>query len=247
MQVVVNNILTNYTIINPEEQNKENLLILHGWKRSLQEWIPVANYLSKKYRVLLLDLPGFGGTVLPDSPFDIYTYADFTKDFLKKLNIEKCILMGHSFGGRIGIILAANSDLITKLVLVDSAGFEQKSLFIKIKLNISKCLKPILKILPSKLKKAGLDVIGSNDFKNAGVLRETFKRVTNENLTPLLKKIKFPVLVIWGEKDDVLSVTHTKIVKKYIPNAKVRIVWNTGHSPYLDKPNEFISILNDDL
>lgn len=238
MQIVIKNILTNYEVLGKKDA-KETLVILHGWQRSLVEWGGIAKFFSDKYKVVWLDLPGFGGTSFPDKDWTIYDYTDFFEEFLKKIKVSKVVFLGHSFGGRIGIISASRSKLIKKLILVDSGAIEKKSVVVRLKVVIAKILKPILYLLPRNLRRKIKNKFGSADYQSSGELRRTFVNVINEDLTPLLSKIKVPTLVIWGDKDKVLSVQQTKVFKREIKDCLVRIVWGAGHDPHLDKPEEF--------
>ena len=149
MQTVVDGILTHYEILG---HGKQHLLILHGWKRSLTEWLPVASQLGDQYKVILLDLPGFGQTPRPEKTLSIYDYAEFVKHFLGKLEIKKTTLLGHSFGGRIGIILGAKTDLLNALILVDSAAIEKKNTLVTFQIAINKVLVfPIKLLSPSRV------------------------------------------------------------------------------------------------
>ena len=243
-QLVIDETLINYQIFGDK---KEILLILPGWRRSINEWIPVAKSLSDKYKVALLDLPGFGTSAMPKSIFGVYEYADFVKSFLDKLKINNCIILGHSFGGRIGIILASEGKLVNRLILVDSAGIENKSLYVKSMRVVRKFAYPVFMILPVSLKNKIGSFIGSQDYKTSGEMRKIFIKTVNQNLRPLLTKIKIPVFIIWGDKDTTLPVSQAKIFKKEIKNATVRIVWGAGHDPHLQKPEQFLSVLNDIL
>ena len=241
MQAVVDGLLTHYEVIGDKPKT---ILILHGWMRSLNEWIPVAKKLSDDYTVILLDLPGFGGTALPEKSFSIYDYAEFVAHFLQKREIKKITLVGHSFGGRIGIILGAKTDLITNLVLVDAAGVEKRTLFAKIKISFFKFAKLFLsKKLTNKLR----NKLGSRDYKSAGAMRDIFIKVVNEDLSYLLPKIAIPTLLIWGNKDSEVAEWKTKKMKRLIKNSKLRVVWGSDHSPHLEKPKEFMEILDDYL
>lgn len=246
MNIIVNNILTNYQIF-ADGSEKESLIILPGWGKTLTEWIPTAKLLCNKYRVICLDLPGFGGTSKPKEDFDTYSYAGFVEQFLVKLKINKCSLLGHSFGGRLGIILAANTNMITNLILVDSAGVEKKSLVAKMKAVVSRALKPLTKNMPKSLRQRIVSVLGSSDYKSAGNLRTSFVKIVNQDLTHLLPEIKARTLVIWGNHDKQLSIKNTKVFKNLIPEVVVRVVWGAGHSPHLEKPRQFLEIINEYL
>lgn len=243
MQTAVGDILVNYEVMGNKQS--PTLLLLHGWGRNLRDWIPTASFLATKYNVLLVDLPGFGGTNLPqDKVMGTYEYADFVKNFLEKLEIRKPILFGHSFGGRIGIILATEKGFLSKLVLVDSAGIEQKSLKVVLLGLFYKVLKFLL---PRRLNEIVRARLGSEDYASAGPLRKVLVKVVNENLRHLLPKIKVPTLIIWGDKDINQYVKYAKIMRNEIQDAKLRIVWEAGHNPHVEKPKEFIQILKEEL
>ncbi len=246
MQIVINQILTNYQIL--EHKNpKGTMVILHGWGRSFNDWIPTAKYYNKNYKVILLDLPGFGGTAKPETDYSIYDYADHFEAFCKKLDSKDIIFMGHSFGGRIGIISASRLDLIKKLILIDSGGIEKKGRKVKIKRFIAHMLKPLVQILPRNISNKIIEKFGSSDYNQAGKMKEILRKTIDEDLTPLLKKIKSETLIVWGSKDTVLPISHAKKMNKEISNSELRIVWTAGHHPHFDKPNEFLEILDEFL
>jgi pimeloyl-ACP methyl ester carboxylesterase len=243
MQVVVSGILTNYQAFG---QGKETILILHGWQRSLEDWLPIAKQLASNHRVIVLDLPGMGATPASGHVQDTYDYAKFITSFMDKLELSSVILIGHSFGGRLGIILAAQTDRVSKLILVDSAGIEQKSLMVKAKIWWYRhLLKPLKKLVP-----LGLVVImgrgaGSRDYQQSAGLRPVLTRVVNQDLRYLLPQISIPTSIIWGERDQALPIWHAKLMRSLIPNSTLRIVWGAGHLPYLDQARQFTTILRE--
>jgi pimeloyl-ACP methyl ester carboxylesterase len=245
MQLVVDGILTTYESYN--EGAKKTVLILHGWQRSLGEWHGISKKLMSGYRVITLDLPGFGGTPRPESTFSIYDYATFVKHFLDKLEIKKVTLLGHSFGGRIGIILAAKTDLLEKLILVDSAAVEKKSTLIKIQVMINKIAIAPFKLFSPKMVEKLKTRFGSDDYQTAGTMRDIFVKTVNEDLTPLLSKVTVPTLVVWGENDTIRPISEGIFIKNHIPHAKLRVVWGAGHSPHLEKRNEFVTLIKEYL
>src|SRR5579862_7722800 len=151
MQIVVDGLLTNYERLGNKAQK---LLILPGWMHSVDEWIPIGKQLSDKYEVILLDLPGFGKTQRPEITYSIYAYADFVEHFLDKLEIKQTTLMGHSFGGRLGIILASKTTKVSNLILVDSPAVEKKNNATKLLITINKLLiLPVKLFFPKKIEK----------------------------------------------------------------------------------------------
>src|SRR6266498_3575311 len=203
MQLVVDGILTNYHTVGDK---KKTLLILPGWKRSYTEWLPVAKKLTDQYNVILLDLPGFGNTPRPKESYSIYDYATFVEHFLQKLEISKITLVGHSFGGSVGIILGAKTNILEKLILVNSAAVEKKGTFMKLRITLNKlAIFPLKLFLPSKIEKIKSH-FGSDDYQTSGNMRDIFIKTVNADLTPLLKEVKPETLVIWGEKDSVRPI-----------------------------------------
>lgn len=237
MQKVVGGILSNYEIFG--EKNKLDLVILHGWGATSREWRRVAMELAKKYRVVVPDLPGFGGTTVPSVAWGVHEYAEWVEGLLEKVGIKKCVVLGHSFGGRLGIILASrNQRLVTRLILVDAAGIEWKS----VKAHVFALLSPWVRWVPQKIK----NVFGSVDYKNAGEMRQIFVRVVNEDLKYLFDAVQCSTLVVWGEKDMVLPVTQAKLIQRGIKGSILRIVWGANHWPHLTHPQEFMDILREE-
>lgn len=231
MQKVIGGQLLNYEVLG---SGKKNLIILHGWGGSLQEWMPVAKRLETGYKVWLLDFPGFGGSPKPSFDWSIYDYANFVKAFLQEFKIKDPIILGHSFGGRVAVLLKAE-----KLVLIDAAGLEFKSL----KTKIFGLGSDYIKWVPQNIK----NIFGSPDYKSSGSMRKIFVKVVNQDLSKEMTEVKCPTVIIWGEKDMVLPIIQAKKIKELIRDSILRVVWGADHWPHLSKPNEFLEILNDYL
>src|SRR5438105_4668468 len=171
MQIVVDGLLTHYQTVGDKQKV---LLILPGWMCTTDEWLSVAKQLSAEYKVILLDLPGFGKTQKPATTYSIYDYADFVEHFLNKLDEKHVTLLGHSFGGRIGIILSAKTNLITELLLIDAAGIEKRTTIAKLKIQFFKLAKIFL---PKHIVTQLRNRLGSRDYKTAGEMRDIFIKV----------------------------------------------------------------------
>lgn len=243
MNTIVDGLLLNY------ERTGEgpDLVILHGWGRSIGEWRETAKRYCPSYRVTLLDLPGFGASEVPHRELTIYDYADIVGKFLSKVEVSSCVLLGHSLGGRIGTILAATpSSTISKLILVDSAGVERKSFLVRIKQLIVSVAKlfGLHHVLPRRFK----DLFSSSDYRTAlPALRRTFANIISEDLTHFFPDIPCPTLVIWGNRDPVLPVAYTKVYARLMRDCTVRIVYQAGHDPHIDDPSQFFAITDEFL
>jgi len=219
-------------------KGKNNLVVFPGWKGTIGEWIPVAEKLADKYKIHLVELPGFGESGMPLKNWGIFEYGEFAGKVLDKLGIKKAVIMGHSFGGRVGILLAARTNLVGKLVLIDGAGMEIKD----IKTQVQKLLNPLVKFFPEMIKKQ----FRSSDWETAGELKEILARVVNEPLRDELIKINVPTVIVWGDRDKILSLKEAKMLRDGISNSVLRIVWGAGHWPHLEKFEQFMRILKEE-
>src|SRR5262245_58564752 len=99
------------------------IVLLHGWGGEIASFGPIPAILAERFDVIALDLPGFGKTPLPDRPWGTDDYADLVVDCLRQLDLGPVTLIGHSFGGKTSIVVAAqHPEHVRRLVLVDSAG-----------------------------------------------------------------------------------------------------------------------------
>ena len=239
--LVIGGQLVNYYQIG---QGKKNLIFLHGWGSNALIWQNIISKIDQKqFCIYTLDLPGFGNSALPKKSFSISDYTEVISEFISKLNLKNNILIGHSFGGRIAIKLAAtHPNLIKKLILVDSAGIKVDKKFTN---YLAKIVKPIFK--PKFMQKSRMLIykkIGAQDYANSGELKETFKKIINEDLTSYLDRIKLPVLIIWGEDDQETPLQFAQIMKEKINNSQLKIIKDAGHFSFIDQPQLFINELN---
>lgn len=211
----------------------------------------ISNLLQKiGYTVYAPDLPGFGKQPLLFPKMNLNDYVDFVADFIKRNKINKVILLGHSFGGRVSIKFVNKfPNLVSAIILTGAPGIKQKLSFPKktarnmamifTELFRFKALLPIKKIL----RKGLYFVIGEWDYYNAGDLRETFKNVIGEDLSPLLSKIKIPTLLVWGENDIVVPLSVGKAMRDKIKNSELAVIKNTGHKLPYEAPKDFFQTI----
>lgn len=203
------------------------LLILHGWGRTGNEWVQLANDLE--CRAYILDLPGFGGSSLPLVK-DIFAYTELVRDFCKYMGIPKVVLVGHSLGGRVGIVLASKyPEIVEKLILIDPAGVKPRSL----KRVLLKLAAKLFAWVPRSLRVKIMGGMMDEDYRNTPTKRELYRAVVKYDLREYLTQIKRKTWVIWGEKDKVLPLNLIDTYKKLLPYPIVRIIWGAGHDPHL--------------
>lgn len=225
---------------------KENVvLFLHGWGADCTSFRGVVFNLPKNdVSYMLVDFPGFGKSEEPTRSYSVLDYAEEIITLLDNLKISKVTIVGHSFGGRIGIVLASKfSERVKKLILVDSAGvIEGRGLYYHLKVG---CYKLKVKLFGREKVKLS----GSDDYKalKSDVMRETFKKVVNEDLLDLSKNIKTPTVLIWGDKDKATSLKAGRKLNKAIKNSKLVVLKGAGHFCFLDKPTEFVYILYESI
>lgn len=228
----------------------KDVLVLHGWGAEIGAVMPIVNCLKTRFRVWAIDFPGFGKSDMPDADWDVYSYADFVRDFVLKTGIKNPVLIGHSFGGRICMILAGKKMIdINKIILVDAAGIRPKRhLDYYIKVYTYKCAKKIASAIGKFSKNAENKIkskFGSADYKNADpVMRNVMVRVVNEDLSRFLPEIEQSTLLIYGENDDATPVTDAKKIERLIPDAGLVVLSGAGHFSYLDRPGQFSVIVN---
>lgn len=227
------------------------LIMLHGWGQDVSTFWNVVDLLKDKYTVYLIDFPGFGRSDTPRHPYSISDYAEVVKEFILREKLKKPVILGHSLGGRVAIRFASrNSDLIDKLILESSAGVKPKRDIFKFLLYVpAKAFNyffPNIFNLKSKLRYKFYKKLEA-DYINAGNLRDTLKKILDEDLTEDLKKINSETLLIWGEKDPTkeASLSNGKRMYQLINNSRIEVLEDVGHFPHLEKPERFAYYVKD--
>lgn len=229
MQVVVDGLITNYQLIGKGKA----LLLLHGWGDSSIGLKNLTLSLSDEYKVIAVDLPGFGGTQSPREVWGLDDYAIFVSNFIKKIDIEPYAIIGHSNGGAIAIRGLVNNLKSNKLILLASAGIrgEYKGR-IKALRYATKAGKFIASPLPSRLKKrlrSRLYSTVGSDMLVAEHLQETFKKIVEDDVREDAKKISQPTLLIYGSEDISTPLKYGQLLASKINNSKLEVIKNAGH------------------
>jgi pimeloyl-ACP methyl ester carboxylesterase len=205
----------------------------HGWGQSGDAFAPLAQSFAPFATNYLLDFPGFGQNPPPAQAWGTKDYADDAAGWLKTLPAAPRIWIGHSFGCRVGIQIAANYPyLFDKMVLIAAAGLKPKRTMFQRINHKAKVLtfKTLKHLTPEGPKRDALRArFGSADYRTAGVLRESFVKIVNEDLKQEAKKVSCPTLIIVGTQDKDTPPELSQRLHSKIPNSTLQILDGFDH------------------
>lgn len=246
-QIVLKGLAARYYFVQPKAVGPHPpVLFLHGWRSEGKVWQETMLWLGERgIASFALDLPGFGGSEAPREAWNVGDYCQAVDEFVKKMGMARMILVGHSFGGRIAIKLCSeNPEYISKLVLVGSHGFRDRSAGRKVKVAMAKIAKPFFVLPPlAPLRKKIYSWMGAEDYVATPALRSTFVNVINEDLEDYIAAIRQPACLIWGSEDKMTPVSFGQRMAALIPGSRLWVIPGAGHYSFLDQPEEFREIL----
>lgn len=225
------------------------IIIMHGWGCNTQTVASITATASRTNRVYSIDLPGFGQTPEPPAVWGVEEYTRLIEDFAKQIGLRRPSLLGHSFGGRIGILFSSRND-VDKLILVDAAGLKpHRKLSYYLKVYSFKTAKTFIRFFFPKGKAQRLiedmrNKRGSADYNQASPrMKEILSKCVNEDLRHVLPQIKAPTLLIWGEDDTATPIRDARLMERLIPDAGLVSFPHCGHYSFLDNPTQFAAVL----
>lgn len=211
------------------------LVFLHGWGGEIASFRTIADRLAPRFRVIIPDMYGFGGTPHPSYPLTLDDYAEGVRDLICKCGAEDVVLVGHSFGGRVAMRIAAKDPIVAGIVLIDSAGVPPRR-------GLSYYLKVVAYKIGKKLHLKHLPK-GSVDYAAlSSVMKKTFVNVVNESNLTDARRITIPTLLIWGREDKDTPLYMCKKLKKSIRDSEV-ILLEGGHFAYLSNAGLVTSLI----
>ncbi len=228
-----------------EEKALQPVIVMHGWGCTCDTVASIAALFKGKMRVLNVDLPGHGLSSEPPAVWGIEEFTTLMEKFISRLELKNPALVGHSFGGRISLLMGSRNET-GKILLVDAAGIKPKRSFTYYrKVYTFKALKHIVRFLFGK--KRGEDILdrmraknGSSDYRNSTPrMRAIMSKCINEDLRHVMPLIKAPTLLVWGEEDTATPLSDAKIMESLIPNAGLVSFPGCGHYSFLDNPFGF--------
>ena len=230
-----------------DEGSGTPVVVLHGWGGRIESMTPAIQCLSRSFRVIAVDLPGFGESPLPHGVWGTPDYAAYVTDLVGSLGVEKAHFVGHSFGAKVSFYIAAvYPEAVDKLVLVGSPGLRTPpSLRARAKRTVGRVARSAGAAGPPgrAVRDAVYRRIASSDYRDAGDLRPILVKVVNEDYRDLLPRVASSTLLVWGQNDDAAPLSHGRQMEELIPDAGLVIFEGAGHFAYLDEPDRFCRIV----
>ncbi len=240
------------------------LVLIHGTAASLHTWDDWTEQLKPQYRVIRMDLPGFGLTGPdPGADYTIPYYHQFLLKFLEALKIENLILGGNSLGGEISWYFAGTEgDRVKSLVLVDPAGSPtDQSVPLVLKMARMPILSSILRhATPRAFIRKNMKEVYHDDTKVTDELVERYylmalregnrdafiaraQSIGDQDHSPMLASITAKTLLLWGQEDLWTPVAYSGPFVDQIPDARLHILPNAGHVPMEEIPMRSVAVV----
>lgn len=265
------------TIAYVDEGNSDDVIIfVHGLGSYLRAWEKNISDLKSDYRVIAVDLPGYGKSSKELHDGTPEFYADVIKQLMDKLNIESANISGHSMGGQASITMALKyPERVKNLILVAPAGIEeftpgQKEWFREVMTVNGVALTPVNQIranvyanfydMPKDAEFMITDRIAlreAEQFENyCYTVVQSVNGMVNQPVAHLLERITQPTLIVFGANDNLIPNPYLnpgfteeigKKGKNLIPNSELVIIPECGHFLQFEKPEVFNQAVKDFL
>ena len=243
------------------------IVLIHGTGASLHTFDAWTDDLIQDYRVVRLDLPGYGlSEPFIDSDYSIDHYVSFIDDFLKQQKIERCIIGGNSLGGHIAWqYTLKHSEKVDRLILIDAGGYPSRSKSTPLAFQLAEI--PIVKnifkfITPKFVVRSSIENVYANPDKiteelidryfelslkegNRQAFIDRFQKQKTSASHEQIPKIAQESLILWGEKDFLIPVENAYLFEKNLPNSTLVLFENLGHVPMEEGPKQSLApVLN---
>lgn len=237
------------------------LVLIHGYTSLSYTWKDVFEPLAEHFRVIAVDLKGFGFSEKPDGNYRRSEQAVLVRGFLKNLKIEKAWFAGNSMGGEVSLNVALQEpNLVEGLILIDSSGVkiakkgtESPSSRFDIPF-VGRALASII-LLSDEIVRDGLErsYFDDNQITEEAVEMYHLPLKTNngqraaflardqwdtESVESELGKINVPTLIIWGAEDEVTPLEGGKKLNSLIKDSKLVVFEKVGHLPQEEAPKK---------
>ncbi|MBB3226319.1 pimeloyl-ACP methyl ester carboxylesterase [Luteibacter sp. Sphag1AF] len=240
------------------------LVLLHGFAARKEVWLESAKDLTNHFHVIIPDLPGWGeSSRVADGNYNINAQADRLETFFSTLNMKGFVLVGHSMGGAIaGVFAAEHPDRLSSLVLMDSLGltfkendFAREALagknpFIFDDRAGFEKASELAFLHPRKIPGRLEDALITENQDNRAFIERTFAQLNDKSqflaLDPVIGKLTMPVLGVWCHDDKIIDVSALDTLRnglKSSPSIGATVLSGCNHMPMMERPTETAQIL----
>jgi 3-oxoadipate enol-lactonase len=230
------------------------VVFLHGYPLHRAMWMPQLTGLSDRYRIVLLDLPGYGTAVDAAVPDTLSGFAEVVRGTVEGQRGGKATIVGHSFGGYVALqLFRDHPDLFERLILVstrsgaDSPEAREKRYAMVRKLedpkeglDVDDVAKTLLSEATWSARGPVIEVVRAIVAAAPNPLVRTLRAIADRpDLTPVLKGIHVPSLVVWGSGDRLIPPAQTQALVSGIEGAEGVAIPDAGHLSPLEAPDRF--------
>ncbi|MCA9371953.1 alpha/beta hydrolase [Candidatus Woesebacteria bacterium] len=215
------------------------ILFIHGWGGSRCSMHSLAKHAARRFQCFTIDLPGFGKSENPPKHWGVKEYAQCILQFMKQQKIVPHYF-GHSFGGELGIYIAAHHPASIRSLILCNSSFKRsrkisRTASLASQLNVNsyaliKKIYPFAKKIYYSLFHRGSDLL------KYPALESNFRTIIFEDLTETTKIIKKPTLILWGENDTITPVLWAWELHRNIPRSKIVVVPKATHNLPITQP-----------
>jgi pimeloyl-ACP methyl ester carboxylesterase len=247
------------------ERTGPAVVLIHGYTDNARDWVPMLPYVSKRYRLILVDIRGHGQSSKPEC---CYTRLDFAYDIkllLDALGVQKADIVGHSLGSIIAQTFAEYwPERTAHVALISSTGGPppdrpKKPPQFDFAAEIRKLKEPIEADSPFMIAwwdsptPVDPDFIRRQRKDAAGIPLRVWLAVLDQalpadniygDLQSSLPRLKAPTLLIWGSKDPIMEEDVRQSLRNALPNAQVKIFDGLGHNPFWEDPRGVAEVIN---
>jgi pimeloyl-ACP methyl ester carboxylesterase len=222
-----------YRLAGAAPEGAAQLIWAHGWGHTHQALLPLAQAMRPVADSWLVDLPGFGASPVPPFAWDTADYADAMAEWLTTLPAGRKIWVGHSFGCRVGLQLAArHPQAVEALFLIAAHGLQpHRSLATRLKraprrvaFRLTRALTP-----EGPARDRLRERYGSSDYRNAGAMRPVLVKAVNEDLSEVARAVRIPVVLVHGHGDRESPPEIAERLHRLIPGSQLNLLRGFDH------------------
>jgi pimeloyl-ACP methyl ester carboxylesterase len=240
------------------------VVLIHGYTDNARDWVPMLPYLSKRFRLILVDIRGHGKSSKPECCYSRLDFAYDIKLLLDALSVRQADVVGHSLGSIIAQTFAEYwPERTDRVVLISSTGGRPPGSTAPAQFDyateIRKLKDPIdpdspfmiawwdspTPVDPEFIRRQRRDSAAIPLAVWLAVLDEGLPTATAfADLQSTLPRLKAPTLLIWGSKDPIMEEPVRKTLEDALPGAEVKIFEGLGHNPFWENPPAVARVIN---